>query len=159
MQVPSIIYLLWEHSIQLNHLTRYIPGLGLEDLEMCKCTFLKSNVLTDDTLHKYLSPPTSYCKLRTMMNTRYMQIYVCSISWHLYIFLLGFFSWFFVQQLQTGPQHHQWQSHHTHRWTPEDPDWQSAGHPVANQQLCTRHIGRSSCAHIRADKDEQVWNW
>ncbi|KAG1902578.1 uncharacterized protein F5891DRAFT_1127555 [Suillus fuscotomentosus] len=33
----------------LNHLARYIPGLGLEDLEMCECTFSKSNSLAPTT--------------------------------------------------------------------------------------------------------------
>ncbi|KAI5988029.1 hypothetical protein EDD15DRAFT_2173014 [Pisolithus albus] len=30
---------------QLSHLTLYVEGLGLEDLETCKCTFSKSNAL------------------------------------------------------------------------------------------------------------------
>ncbi|KAI6099141.1 hypothetical protein F5141DRAFT_1190692 [Pisolithus sp. B1] len=33
------------HLCQLDHLTTYTKGLGLEDLETCECTFSKSNVL------------------------------------------------------------------------------------------------------------------
>ena len=31
---------------QLSHLTLYVDGLGLKDLETCECTFSKSNTLT-----------------------------------------------------------------------------------------------------------------
>ncbi|KAL4072702.1 hypothetical protein V8B97DRAFT_2023444 [Scleroderma yunnanense] len=31
------------HLCQLNHLTTYVEGLGLEDLDGCECTFSKSN--------------------------------------------------------------------------------------------------------------------
>ena len=31
---------------QLSHLTTYVQGLGIEDLETCECIFLKSNALT-----------------------------------------------------------------------------------------------------------------
>ena len=31
---------------QLQHLATYVKGLGLEDLEGCKCAFSKSNALT-----------------------------------------------------------------------------------------------------------------
>ncbi|KAG2346996.1 hypothetical protein BDR05DRAFT_996791 [Suillus weaverae] len=33
----------------LDHLARYVPGLGLEDLERCECTFSKSNALVPMT--------------------------------------------------------------------------------------------------------------
>lgn len=36
---------------QLDHLARYIPGLGLEDLETCKCTFSKLNSLAPTTCY------------------------------------------------------------------------------------------------------------
>ncbi|KAG2337267.1 hypothetical protein BDR05DRAFT_978578 [Suillus weaverae] len=35
---------------QLDHLATYVPGLGLEDLETCECTFSKSNALAS-TMH------------------------------------------------------------------------------------------------------------
>ncbi|KAL4064382.1 hypothetical protein J3A83DRAFT_4442308 [Scleroderma citrinum] len=38
------------HLCQLNHLTTYVEGLGLEDLDGCECTFSKSNVLAS-TIH------------------------------------------------------------------------------------------------------------
>ncbi|KAI6036172.1 hypothetical protein BKA83DRAFT_4459676 [Pisolithus microcarpus] len=34
------------HLCQPSHLTLYVEGLGLEDLETCKCTLSKSNALT-----------------------------------------------------------------------------------------------------------------
>jgi hypothetical protein len=34
---------------QLDHLARYVPGLGLEDLETCERTFSKSNALAPTT--------------------------------------------------------------------------------------------------------------
>ncbi|KAI6020774.1 hypothetical protein PISMIDRAFT_53038, partial [Pisolithus microcarpus 441] len=42
------------HLCQLHFLARYVDGLGLEDLEGCECTFLKTNRLAS-TVH-YVSP-------------------------------------------------------------------------------------------------------
>ena len=37
------------HLCQLSHLTTYVQGLGLKDLETCKWIFLKSNTLASST--------------------------------------------------------------------------------------------------------------
>ncbi|KAG1730167.1 hypothetical protein EDD22DRAFT_1011782 [Suillus occidentalis] len=174
---------------QLDHLARYVPGLGLEDLETCERTFSKSNALAPTTRYtsifhrqqaiasyfEYNDEYEVYANLSDFLYNNYKQALDIISDSHVTLPKLMhdlnlthesiFEDWLteektYLQGLRTEPEDETLQMEYfqrlinlenyekdlrfvqelecklsiTHRWTPEDPDWQSAGCLVANRK-------------------------
>ncbi|KAI6101299.1 hypothetical protein F5141DRAFT_1190235 [Pisolithus sp. B1] len=114
------------HLCQLPHLTLYVEGLGLEDLETCEHTFSKSNALTSTVRYAtaWLEEEKEYLEglscepLEETLHMEYWQrLGKLEVSRELLL----------VQDLE-HKLNISW------RWVLEDKEWQDTGHLVANQE-------------------------